>query len=1074
MRCHLCPQSSRGGIVTGCWGDGLALPVITFLSSRTFAVIRLALFALPILLVALPVRVGFGQIGGLSVLGPSGGRTVPGKAYDLSQVALATGNLSEALELAEAEYKGAVKLGTRRWIDSAAAAAMMGECQFELGRFRAAVTSYDEAILQAVSLGDWLLDVRFPDQPLQPRKRRSPQLWAAPTRPTLLAGLPERMSIRVGTADARGVMQGGGVLAAPVDYPLRAHEIMRALAISLYRRAELLGPLAKAGRSLEAAVAWLQRRPAPPNHFSQAWIDVCLGIACWSQGRHEQAMPLLNRGLLLEGQFDHPLTPWGLLVGGRIELAAGKWKEAAKLCEAAAFAAAAQSDARCLEEAFRWAVAAQLAGGGSLPPSVTAATAWADDGLPSLATRLRLMLAVAAAEVGNRPAAARILSEIDRRLLQGELGLGWCGSQAAYASALIAYAGGNRPAGDSELSRALTLARSRSPRLFQTQALTEAVAAGQSGLSDREVDQLLASLLADPEPGLVRTAPLEALAVMSTDRSAAFEARLWAARNLWVTNSRGDEAWLDAVEATSRSRWLTARDLGGRRDAVLRLLAFPPAVADSQKQRQELLARRPELAALLAEMEQLCGPLRRGLEGAGGLPDPAAEPQLPGDPDQWKRYVEAATSLRGRIDQTAASRDLIPLDFPPLLSTTEIRDRLTSRQRLLSFVWTEAGLYGCLEASKQAAVWQVKDAVAVRKTMAELAKSFCLYHPLKPVPSDRLESTAWQDQLAQLAELLFAGSGVSLARHDEFDELVIVPDSLLWYLPFELLPVGPAAAGQPGADAPLRLHDVCQIRYCPTRSLVVGPRRQPPDRPLVAVYNGLSHRGDPAERAAESRKRFTAAVAHSVCLSPTAAKLPVSLAASLADTIAIFDDLAPRPGDSGRPLVAAVAGRPGMSLSDWLLPPPKAARCVLLTGLPTQFAGGLGKPTGRPGDDLFQTAMDLAAAGAETVVLSRWSVGGRVALDLGIEFLRDQQQSGADGLPPAAASWQRAVRLVTAEQPDFRLEPRLQLARDQIPADATHPFFWAGFTLIDCGLLPQPPAQPEPVADRQDEQPAGS
>ena len=138
---------------------------------------------------------------------------------------------------------------------------------------------------------------------------------------------------------------------------------------------------------------------------------------------------------------------------------------------------------------------------------------------------------------------------------------------------------------------------------------------------------------------------------------------------------------------------------------------------------------------------------------------------------------------------------------------------------------------------------------------------------------------------------------------------------------------------------------------------------------------------------------------------------------------------------------------------------------MVLTGLPTQFGGGLGKSAERPGDDLFQTAMDLAAAGAETAVLSRWNVGGRVGLDLSIEFLRDRRQRENDGLPSAATSWRRAVQLVTAEQPDFLLEPRLQLTRDNVPADATHPFFWAGYTLIDCGLLPERPVRPELTAE---------
>jgi len=1003
----------------------------------------------PLLIVLLPAAAS-GQLGGLAA---PGGRTVPGRAYDLAEVALARGNLTEAAELARAEFEGAIRFGTSRWIDSAAAAAMLGECQYELGQFRDAVASYEQAILKTVSLGDWLLDIRFPDRPLQPR-RGTEQLWAAPPRPLLPAGLPKKVSIRIGTADPRGVMQNGGVLAAPVDYPLRPQEIMRSLAISLYRRATLLGPLAQNGPAVEAAAVWLQRRPAPPNHYSQSWIDVCLGIAFWSQGRPEQAQPLLSRGLLLEGQFDHPLTPWALLVSGRIELAAGRLQEAAQRCEAAAFSAAAQADARCLEESFRWAIAAQLAAGKNLPPTVAAAAAWADDGLPSLAARLRLQLAVAAAAAGERLQAARLISEIDRRLLQGDLGRGWCGSRAAYASALIAYAAGNRQAGDNDLSRAIALARGRSPRLFQTQLLTEAVAAGQSGFSDREIDQLFEELLADPEPRLVQTDPLEALAVMSTERTAAFAARLWAAWNISVTNSRGDEAWLDAVEAALRSRWLARRGLGGRQDAVLRLLALPPIAETSAEQRSKLLQRHPAVADLLTETEQLSGQLRRRLEAAKGPPQPGVEPSLPGDPEQWKRYAAVSGELRQQIDFVAAGRDPVPLDFPPLLPTADIRDRLTPRQRLLSFVWTDSGLHGCLEAGKQSAVWRVKQPAAVRKAIAALAKSLCLFHPLRPVASDRLAAGGWQDEVALLGDLLFAGSGVSLARHDEFDEIVIVPDGPLWYFPFELLPVGPAAGG-PGAE-PVRLREVCQLRYCPTRSLAVGPRRPAPERPLVAVYHSQARRGDPPERAAASLKRFATAVGDAICLSPTAARIPVPLAASLGDTIAVFDDLSTAPGSSGRPLVAAVAGRPGMAFSDWLLPPPKAARRVLLTGLSTPFTATSSQPqAGSDGAEMFQAAMDLAAAGAETAVLSRWNVGGRLAVELGSEFLRDQQQSGPGGQPPpAAVSWRRAVDVVTAEQPDFLLEPRLQLAGEEIPADATHPFFWAGYTLIDCGRLP--------------------
>ena len=100
------------------------------------------------------------------------------------------------------------------------------------------------------------------------------------------------------------------------------------------------------------------------------------------------------------------------------------------------------------------------------------------------------------------------------------------------------------------------------------------------------------------------------------------------------------------------------------------------------------------------------------------------------------------------------------------------------------------------------------------------------------------------------------------------------------------------------------------------------------------------------------------------------------------------------------------------------------------------------------------TAMDLVATGTETAVISRWNVGGRTAIDLGIEFIKDRQRETLRDTPlPAAVSWQRAVDLVTAEQPDFDQEPRIKITSSVIPQNAEHPFFWAGYTLIDCGVL---------------------
>jgi len=155
----------------------------------------------------------------------------------------------------------------------------------------------------------------------------------------------------------------------------------------------------------------------------------------------------------------------------------------------------------------------------------------------------------------------------------------------------------------------------------------------------------------------------------------------------------------------------------------------------------------------------------------------------------------------------------------------------------------------------------------------------------------------------------------------------------------------------------------------------------------------------------------------------------------------------------GGPLVPAASGRGGISFADWLAPPQKRPGVVLLPGMQSALARGLEKAAlpERPGDDLFMPAVDLLAAGGRTAVLARWRVGGRTTADLMMEFLRDATAATADAPPPAAsASWQRAVDVVMAESPDPTLEPRLKQGQ-AVLENARHPFFWAGYLLIDCG-----------------------
>ena len=91
-----------------------------------------------------------------------------------------------------------------------------------------------------------------------------------------------------------------------------------------------------------------------------------------------------------------------------------------------------------------------------------------------------------------------------------------------------------------------------------------------------------------------------------------------------------------------------------------------------------------------------------------------------------------------------------------------------------------------------------------------------------------LGDTKWKQSAKQVLDELLKGSLADFTQ--PFDELVIVPDGFLWYLPFEALQVTVDKQLQP-------LIARFRIRYAPTLSLATprGPGRGPADNTAVVV-----------------------------------------------------------------------------------------------------------------------------------------------------------------------------------------------------------------------------------------------
>jgi hypothetical protein len=997
-------------------------------------------------------------------MGVAGGGPRPSPNYDLGLAALADGLFTTALELATAEYRTATRTGTQRWIDSIAAAALTAECHTELGNLAAAVTATDEALLLCAVHANWLLSVQFGNAGPRPLERPRIATWGKSGRNAPPARTPDALPIRQGTADPQEVLKRGGVLTAPSDRVIRPLEIVRGLVMALYRHGDLLGELARDSAPLDGAARALARRPAPPNHYSQAWIDVALGTALWAQGKAEQARPLLERGLLLDGRFDHPLAAWALIVTGRIALDADQPGEAARLFEEATYTAADAGDARALEEAFRWAFAAHMAGGArGVPASIARAAdqaAQAGPGLAVLAARLRAWQAESLAVAGNTRGAEAALAQIDGRLLRGEPGRGSLGAEAAYARAVLAYASPNVAQADADVAAALALARPRQPRLFQTTRTVERLRAGATDLSDRRADEILGRLLAPAAPRDFAIDPLGTLAMLSAPRGDAFQT--W----IGIAARRGDEAALDVAEAAARERWQSTQFLGGRRVAIERLLDASVAAlpADLAAQRAALLGARPDLAAAVERMSQLRGTLAASALAAVAEAEPAGAGGRvggpPGAPADWSTYADLAL-VRGRhVAAIAAGREGVALDFPPLVPTAEVRRRLGPRQLILSFHWTAAGLAGVLESRDRAATWEVRQAAGLAREIELLARGLGLFDPQASVTTDKLLDGDWAGSAARIERMLFENAKITLA--EGIDELVIVPDAWLWYVPFELLPASSAA--DPGATT-RRLRDVCRIRYCPTRSLAVTPLDRPRGTGPVGIHAGRMNRGDKPAVAAALVADIAARVERAVPLPLAAPAPPPALVADVCEAVAIFEEIVADRPTATRVLVPAAGGQAGLTYGDWLAPPHKRPRIIVLPGLQTAMAGSFDakqRPPARPGDELFAVSTDLIAAGAHTALLSRWRVGGHTASELVAEFLRDATAPTSSGTPPSAAeSWRRAVDLITAEWPDPDREPRLKQHPEAVIGPGSHPFLWAGYLLVECGTeraVPPPPA----------------
>ncbi|MBA3485411.1 MAG: hypothetical protein H0T51_26750, partial [Pirellulales bacterium] len=661
----------------------------------------------------------------------------------------------------------------------------------------------------------------------------------------------------------------GGVLQAPQFWPINVVEVLRCTALAIRRRNEILGPLGAHDAISKNLVVNLSRGGAPPNHWSNAWIDLNRGLALIGVGNIEQGLQLLDRGTLVAGQFDHPLTCIALLEQGKAALDAGNFAEAGNLFAEASYSAYQYEDASVIDDAFRWGELNRIAGGATdVNPALTPAAAWARrERLDLIVARLSLAMADELMALGEWKNAASALAAGAQQL--GDARTGVLGNAAMFLDAKLQYQQGRNSAGN-VLASALEGQRKISLQNFQIN-LANSMFDSQA-LPTRTAPLVYEVLLADPSALDAALRPLETMGVMTTSHEAAFER--WLLATLERKNIAGA---LDVTERSKRRRLHNALPWGGRLAALRDIMVAPQNVlAPAQQQLQnDLRSRFPQFAEVAADVDRLHSELDKAWR------PPLEEAAQKKTAQLWQQYSEAIGRRQALLTQIGLSRAPAELSFPPMRTAGELQQTLQPGQALLVYHDTPEGLLGILITQKAATHWNCGPSARVGGLVSQFLRDLGNHDAAHEMTVEDLKSNDWQKSGAKLFEAMFTGSSLSPSA---VSELVVIPDGITWYVPFEAL-----VAEEDAQSAPLV--SFAKIRQAPTAGLAFsfdGAWRRVQRTGIVA---GDILPGDKDEQVrAESVAPLQAAVSGPVMLAP---QLPASspVVASLLDALIVMDDV---------------------------------------------------------------------------------------------------------------------------------------------------------------------------------------
>lgn len=983
------------------------------------------------------------------------GRSYPSPTYLAGFANLNDGDYKAAFDSFRRELTSSYRMGQTRWIDSICGYTMAGESEYRMGHYAAALDDYKSALQLYVQNGNWMLSVQFKTAIPTPLTNNRGAPWGHTTRGTRPARFPDTIPITIGMnlQQANAAVQQGGTVMGQQAVSMQVHEIIRCTCLAIERRRELLGPVSTYDPLTDEVMQIANRRLGPAGHWSEAWLDAEQGMAYAAAGKTAQAISVLKRSLQMsQGQFDHPLTPLSLLVLGKLSMESGDYKNAGNYFEEATYSAYDFADVMVLEEAFRNLLVAHLMTGDAaiLDKPLATAIEWSHNHFRELEASLLLTAAENLAIRDQTQQAVALLGQATGTMARHLMSACEIGARLNYLTALTQYQHGaaGLAAGDAALANALAWEREGSRWLFQIGLVDNLCVTNPSGkFSLRTANDLYQQILRDPGPTDWALTPLESLGVLNTPHPLPFEH--WFEKVVQESSSLevAAEPALEVADLSRRHRFLSSLPSGGRMLALRWVLEAPEdqLTKNARLQRQELLSRFPKYAEASTKAKQLRQEIAQAGLNTEARDARAATTKL-------TELGNLTSAQEAMLREIAVRREAADMVFPPIRKTKEVQQSLPQDSLLLAYFNTSRFGYGWFLSNDRITMWKTDSTAVLEKRATALLKSLGNYDANHELQDSQLAEDDWKQAGTDLISSLLKNP--KTVFRPEYKELVIVPDGLLWYVPFEALPLGDPKENRP-------LISRVRIRYVPTTALAMPQHAGRKGAPDIGIALDKLYPNESPDFAKAALDEISHVAPRAVALkNPLPGASP--LLGSVLDGLIVIDDIPAGQGPyewSPMPLDKGKTG--ASSLAAWMMLPWKSTDTFVLPGFHSAAENSLKSANTANGNELFQAVTGLMSTGARTVLISRWRTGGQTTIDLVREFVQELPQSSADD------AWQRAVQLVSQAPLDPLHEPRLRRKPDAGPMNAEHPFFWSGYLLADTGMVPpkDEPLEQKPLAN---------